>query len=107
MPSGSATAVGLLLTTTLTELEAVAEGGVAAARDTETLVHLADRSQGLGLACCAAAVNRLMDQLRRARKSPDESARGPAAEALLHAYYVTLLASQQESIAAAVPALPD
>jgi hypothetical protein len=106
VPSGSATAVGVLLTTTLTELEAVAEGGVTAARDTESLARLADRSEGLGLTCCAVAVKRLLDQLREARKSPDQSARGPAAEALLHAYYVTSLASQQESIAAAVPALP-
>jgi hypothetical protein len=94
------------LTTTLTELEAVAEGGVTTARDTESLARLADRSEGLGLTCCAVAVKRLLDQLREARKSPDQSARAPAAEALLRAYYVTSLVSRQESVAAALPALP-
>jgi hypothetical protein len=59
----------------------------------------------LGLTCCATPIGRFLDQFDRSRKSLDDAVRGPAAEALLRAYYVALLAAQQESVAAVIAGL--
>jgi hypothetical protein len=100
----SATRLGLLLSSLEAELEALAEGSVTAAGDVAALRQLAGSADALGLACCARAALRLVEQLERDRKSvaPD---RGHSAELLLRAYYTVRLAAAQEAVAAATAQL--
>jgi hypothetical protein len=83
------------------ELEATGEAGVSASRDCSNLAALAATADSLGMKSCALAVGRVhaeLEQLRRTAASDPF----PAAEAVLRAYYILRLASEQEAVARAV-----
>jgi hypothetical protein len=100
----TSTGLGLLLTRIAERLEAAAEAGLLSAPATGTLRDLAAGADSLGLAACARPLGRLADELDRLRNSLQPEA-GPAAEALLRAYYVIRFAAAQEGVASATALL--
>ena len=96
----SSTNLGRLLSLLATRLLAIAEGGLAAYRAIPELRALGLRTEALGLACCGAAVGRVVGALEAQRRGEliDST---PAARDLLAAYHVVRLSLVQESIAVA------
>jgi len=94
---GSATALGLLLTAAQTELETVAEGGVATPYDLGRLARLVTEMEHLGLGACVSSAKAFLSQIEVIRSGATADHR-PAAVALTQAYYVLRIAAAQEAI---------
>jgi hypothetical protein len=103
--SGSATALGRLLSTAQAELESLAEGGIAARRNIDLVASAARRFETLGLSACARPLERCIESLSSSARLAEPSQANTAAAALLHAYYVLRLALDQEVIASACAGL--
>lgn len=102
VPSASITTpLGRILVTVHAELEALVEGGIAAQRNVDLLHTAHKRLEVLGLTTCAQPLGVLLKALHTALRSSDTEAWNRAAGALLHAYYVTQLASDYEVISVA------
>jgi hypothetical protein len=99
----SAGAIGLTLTAIESEIESMAEGGLAAYRGAPDLDRLRARAEALGLSTCSGPLARLLESLGHLRGGTGES--GAAAQTILRAHYVVRLASDAESIAQAVAGL--
>ena len=101
----SSTAVGSLLGTVLTELELLAEGGLASRRDPEFLVGAAKRLEALGLTTCSRPLLRFLERISSTACLSEPAHRRIAASELLKAYYVLQLAAEQETVATACAGL--
>jgi uncharacterized Zn finger protein len=106
IPSVSITTpLGRILVTVHAELEALVEGGIAAQRNVDLLQSAHKRLEVLGLTTCARSLGILLQALRAAPGRGEAEAWNHAAGALLHAYYVTQLASDFEVISVACQGL--
>jgi hypothetical protein len=106
IPSVSITTpLGRILVTVHAELEALVEGGIAAQRNVDLLQSAHKRLEVLGLTTCARSLGILLQALRAAPGRGEAEAWNNAAGALLHAYYVTQLASDFEVISVACQGL--
>lgn len=77
----------------MSELEALAEGGIAVRRDFELLKSAARRLESLGLTACSRPLGRLLEAMSTSAKLADPEARHVAAGLLLGAYDVLRLAA--------------
>jgi len=100
----STSSLGILLTQTAEQLEAIAESGVRSARDIDRLRTLSNQCGSLGLASVARPIARLADELDQIRKSIEAEKSSPAGT-LLRAYYVVKFAAAQEVVAGATAAI--
>ena len=92
------TPLGRILVTVQAELEALIEGGIAARRNVELLRSAAKRLEALGLTACARPLTAALQALEAAARRGEPHAWNEAAGRLLHAYYVTRLAADYETI---------
>ncbi len=106
VPSASITTpLGRILVTVHAELEALVEGGIAAQRNVDLLQSAHKRLEVLGLTTCARSLGIVLQSLQAAPGRGEAEAWNNAAGALLHAYYVTQLASDFEVISVACQGL--
>ena len=105
-PSGAATsAAGAILNAALADMEQTAETGLGTAHDEARYEENAARCEALFLRTPAASLRKLGLAIARAHREPSPEARGSAAKALLHAYYVASLARRLDSIESALAPL--
>ncbi len=93
-----ATPLGRILVTVQAELEALVEGGIAARRNSDMLQSAARRLETLGLTACARPLAGMLRGLEAAARSGEPVAWNETAGRLLHAYYVTRLAADHETV---------
>jgi hypothetical protein len=92
------TPLGRILVTVQAELEALVEGGIAVRRNFDMLQSAARRLETLGLTACARPLAGMLRALEVATQRGESDGRNEAAGRLLHAYYVTRLAADHETI---------
>jgi len=99
--SNSGSSLTRLIITGQAELEALAENGLVARRDTSMLASLAKRFEALGLLTCSTRLHQLHEQLASSARLAEPAYQQLAAQSLLQSYYLLQLAAEQESVAAA------
>jgi len=92
------TPLGRILVTFQAELEALSEGGIAARRNVDLLRAAAKSLEALGLVACARPLSAALRALEVAAQCGETDAWNDAAGRLLHAYYVTRLAADFETV---------
>jgi hypothetical protein len=103
--ASAATPLGRLLVTAQAELEALAESGVAVRRNVDLLQSAAKRLETLGLTACSRPLLHLVDTLASSGRLAEPHFRDETAGQLLHAYYLSHLATDYETIDAACSGL--
>ena len=106
LPSGTAaTPLGRLLVTAQAEVEALAENGIAVRRDLDLLQSAARRLEILGLTACSQPLVHLVEALASSAGLSESGSRNEIVGQLLHAYYVSRLAADYETIETACEGL--
>ena len=100
-----ATPLGRILVTVQAELEALVEGGIVAHRSIDLLRSASKRLETLGLSACSRPLLSLADALGRSASRAESGSRDELAGQLLHAYYVSRLAADYETIETACTGL--